>query len=431
MQRKANRLLLLLIGAALAACQATTEQGSSGAEEEFYDIPPSKVDVPPPDPEPIQYTEAELGVGNLGPVDYAEETVSYEEEYVGETDAGVSEPDEYYDYPTETVEYSEEDLGVADTGISEPEEYYDYPTETIEYAEETVADAGTGVSDPSTRPVEAPMEFPVTSYEVTEEPEITDLGAIEQPIETLSYAEEYVPDEGAGVSDAQEYVMEEEVPELGPVAVADETLSFEEQEVAAADTGVSEPEEYYEYPTETLSFEEEEVAAADTGVSEPEEYYDYPTETIEYSEEALYQEESVGDVTSYESVTVSAEAQPLFEFDRSEIRMDEQWKLEGFVTELAGADFETVWVVGHADRIGTVEYNQGLSERRASAVKAFLVKLGIADDKISTSGRSELMPITSDGQCKGIRGNALIECLQPDRRVEVSVSAEVVREVIN
>ncbi|UCD67822.1 MAG: OmpA family protein [Betaproteobacteria bacterium] len=403
MQRKANRLLLLLIGAALAACQATTEQGSSGAEEEFYDIPPSKVDVPPPDPEPIQYTEAELGVGNLGPVDYAEETVSYEEEYVGETDTGVSEPDEYYDYPTETVEYSEEDLGVADTGISEPEEYYDYPTETIEYAEETVADAGTGVSDPSTRPVEAPMEFPVTSYEVTEEPEITDLGAIEQPIETLSYAEEYVPDEGAGVSEAQEYVMEEEVPELGPVAVAEETLSFEE----------------------------EEVAAADTGVSEPEEYYDYPTETIEYSEEALYQEESVGDVTSYESVTVSAEAQPLFEFDRSEVRMDEQWKLEGFVTELAGADFETVWVVGHADRIGTVEYNQGLSERRASAVKAFLVKLGIADDKISTSGRSELMPITSDGQCKGIRGNALIECLQPDRRVEVSVSAEVVREVIN
>jgi outer membrane protein OmpA-like peptidoglycan-associated protein len=350
MQRKVNRLMLLLIGTALAACQATTEQSSSGTEEEFYDIPPSTVDTPPPEPEPIQYTEAELDVGDLGPVDYAEETVTYDEEYVSETD----------------------------TGVSEPEEYYDYTSETIEYEEEMLADTGTGVSAPSEVAVEPPeevMEFPVTTYEMTDEPEIGDLGAIEQPTETLSYAEEYVPDEGTGVSEPEEYVMEEEVPELGPVAAAEETMSFDE--------------------------------------------------------EPLYQEESVGDVTSYESVTVNAEARALFEFDRSEVRMDEQWKLEGFVTEVTGADFETVWVVGHADRIGTVEYNQSLSERRASSVKAFLVKLGIADDKISTSGRSELMPVTADYECEGMRGQALIDCFQPDRRVEVSVSAEVVQEVMN
>ncbi len=350
MQRKANRLMLLLIGTALAACQATTEQSSSGTEEAFYDIPPSTVDTPPPEPDPIQYTEAELDVGDLGPIDYAEETVTYDEESFGGTDSGVSEP----------------------------EEYYDYTPDTIEYDEEILADADTGVSDPSGMSVEPPqdvMEFPVTSYEVTDEPEVGDLGAIEQPTETLSYAEEYVPDSGTGVSEPEEYVMEEEVPELGPVAAADETLSFDE--------------------------------------------------------EPLYQEESVGNVTSYESVTVNAEAQPLFEFDRTEVRMDEQWKLESFVTELTGADFETVWVVGHADRIGTVEYNQDLSERRASSVKAFLVKLGISDDKISTSGRSELMPVTSEIECQGMKGQDLIQCFQPDRRVEVSVSAEVVQEVMN
>ena len=64
-------------------------------------------------------------------------------------------------------------------------------------------------------------------------------------------------------------------------------------------------------------------------------------------------------------------------------------------------------------------------------MKAFLVKLGIADDKISTSGRSELMPVTADYECDGMKGQALIECFQPDRRVEVSVSAEVVQEVMN
>lgn len=346
MQRKANRLLLLLIGTALAACQATTEQSSSGSEEEFYDIPPSTVDTPPPEPEPIQYTEAELDVGDLGPIDYSEETVTYEEESFG-----------------------------TDAGVSEPEEFYDYTTDTIEYEEESLADTGIGVSEPSSRPVEAPMEFPVTTYEVTDEAEVGDLGAIEQSTETLTYAEEYVPDSGSGVSEPEEYVMEEEVPELGPVAAAEETMSFDE--------------------------------------------------------EPLYQEESVGDVTTYESVTVSAEAQPLFAFDRSEVRADEQWKLESFVSELTGADFETVWVVGHADRIGTVEYNQGLSERRASSVKAFLVKLGIADDKISASGRSESMPVTADYECEGMKGQALIECFQPDRRVEVTVSAEVVQEVMN
>ncbi len=320
MHRKVNRLLLLLIGTALAACQATTEQGSSGVESEaeVYDVPPSTVQPPPPEPEPIQYTEAELDVGDLGPVDYAEETVTY----------------------------TEEDLAAQDSGVSAPEEF-----------------------------PEEQLEFPVTTYEVTEEPAVGDLGSVETPTETLTYAEEYVPDSGTGVSEPEEYMMEEEVSELGPVAAADETLSFEE--------------------------------------------------------EPLYQEESVGDVTTYESVTVNAEARPLFEFDRSEVRANEQWKLESFVSELSGAEFETVWVVGHADRIGTVEYNQGLSERRAGAVKAFLVKLGIADDKINTSGRSELMPVTTDAECAGMRGKSLIDCFQPDRRVEVSVSAEVVQEIMN
>ena len=179
-----------------------------------------------------------------------------------------------------------------------------------------------------------------------------------------------------------------------------------------------------------------------TGVSEPEEYVmedeitdlgpvETSSETMSFDEEPLYAEESVGDVTTYQSVTVNAEAQPLFAFDKADVGMDEQFKLESFVAELADAEFETVWVVGHTDRIGTVEYNQGLSERRANAVKAFLVKLGIGDDKISASGRSESMPVTTENECAGTRGNALIECFQPDRRVEVSVSAEVVREVMN
>jgi outer membrane protein OmpA-like peptidoglycan-associated protein len=334
-----------MIGTALAACSSTSEQGSSGVETEEEFVVQSIVEPPPPEPEPIQYTEAELDVGDLGPVEYSDETVTYTEEEVGMEDTGVSEPEEFYQYPEETVEYTEEVVEEMDTGVSEPEEY-----------------------------PEEELEFPVTTYEVTES-EVADLGAVEQPTETLSYAEEYVAEEDTGVSEAEEYVMEEEVSELGPV--------------------------------------------------------DTPEETIAFPEETVYMEESVGDVTSYQSVTVNAEALPLFAFDKWDVQPNEQYKLENFVTELSGADFETIWVVGHTDRIGTVDYNQGLSDRRANSVKEFLVRLGIADDKISASGRSELMPVTTDAECNGMRGNALIECFQPDRRVEVSVSAEVVQEVTN
>ena len=150
-----------------------------------------------------------------------------------------------------------------------------------------------------------------------------------------------------------------------------------------------------------------------------------------FAEESVYQEESVGDVTTYQSVTVNSEAQPLFAFDKFDIRDNERFKLESFVADLSGADFETVWVVGHADRIGSVEYNQGLSERRASSVKQVLVHLGIDDYKVNSEGRSNLQPVTTELECDGLRGHALLECFEPDRRVEVSVSAEVVQEVLN
>jgi len=359
MQRKANRLLLLLIGTALAACSSTSEQGSTGLETEA-EIVPSSVQTPPPDPEPVQYTEAELDVSDLGPVDYSDETVSYEESVTTSVDSGVSEPQDF------------------------PEE---------------------------------PLEFPVTTYELPNDPveeEIADLGAIETPTETLAYQEEYVPDTGPSVSAAQEYELEEEITELGPVDTSGDTMSFAEENLSDSGTGISGAEEF------VIEEEVSELGPVDTS-----------NETMTFAEEPLYQEESVGDVTTYQSMTVNAAAQPLFAFDKANVGTDEQYKLESFVSELSDAEFETVWVVGHTDRIGSAEYNQGLSERRANAVKAFLVNLGIGDDKINTAGRGELMPVTTDIECASTRGQALIECYQPDRRVEVSVSAEVVREVNN
>jgi OmpA-OmpF porin, OOP family len=53
-------------------------------------------------------------------------------------------------------------------------------------------------------------------------------------------------------------------------------------------------------------------------------------------------------------------------------------------------------------------------------VKQYLAQKGIEPDRVRAEGRGENEPVTGD-QCKGLRGDKLIACLQPDRRVEVEV----------
>jgi OOP family OmpA-OmpF porin len=61
------------------------------------------------------------------------------------------------------------------------------------------------------------------------------------------------------------------------------------------------------------------------------------------------------------------------------------------------------------------------SPLRAAAVKAYLVSKGIEAKRIETVGKGEKDPVKSVKECKGQKGKKLIECLQPDRRVEIEV----------
>ena len=79
--------------------------------------------------------------------------------------------------------------------------------------------------------------------------------------------------------------------------------------------------------------------------------------------------------------------------------------------------------VGHTDRIGSDKYNQSLSERRAAAVKEFLVGQGIDTNRVYTEGKGKTQPVS---QCSGLgkdsgKNKKLVECLQADRRVEIEV----------
>ena len=77
---------------------------------------------------------------------------------------------------------------------------------------------------------------------------------------------------------------------------------------------------------------------------------------------------------------------------------------------------------GHTDRLGAAAYNERLSQRRAVAVAAYLVRIGLPPDRVVTSGVGETEPMTASGDCIGkVATPALVACLQPDRRVDVRV----------
>ncbi len=120
-----------------------------------------------------------------------------------------------------------------------------------------------------------------------------------------------------------------------------------------------------------------------------------------------------------EKVTISADA--LFDFNKATLRPEGKAKLDDVVAKSNGLVLEVIIAVGHADRIGSAAYNQKLSEKRAAAVKDYLVAKGIPANRIYTEGKGEKQPVTKAGECKGPKSAKVIACLQPDRRVDIEM----------
>lgn len=119
-------------------------------------------------------------------------------------------------------------------------------------------------------------------------------------------------------------------------------------------------------------------------------------------------------------VTFSADA--LFDFDKDTLKPNGIRSLDEFSSGIQTVKYDRIHVEGHADRIGSDEYNHRLSHRRADAVKAYLVSKGIDPEKISVEGKGEANPVTGN-TCDGIRNSKeLKQCLAPDRRVDIDTT---------
>ena len=111
----------------------------------------------------------------------------------------------------------------------------------------------------------------------------------------------------------------------------------------------------------------------------------------------------------------------LFEFNKAVLTADAKAKLDKEVVARAKdySSIQLVHVDGHADRLGSPQYNQRLSEKRADAVRAYLVSKGFDASRIETLGSGKTNPVKSCPDQKDRK--SLIECLSPNRRVVVEV----------
>ncbi|MCR0998801.1 porin OmpA [Serratia rubidaea] len=121
----------------------------------------------------------------------------------------------------------------------------------------------------------------------------------------------------------------------------------------------------------------------------------------------------------------------LFNFGKATLKPEGQQALDQLYSQLSSMDPKdgSVVVLGYTDPVGKDAANQRLSENRARSVVDYLVSKGIPADKISARGMGEANQVTdSCGYKNGRATKAQIECLAPNRRVEIEVKG--VKDVV-
>lgn len=106
-----------------------------------------------------------------------------------------------------------------------------------------------------------------------------------------------------------------------------------------------------------------------------------------------------------------------FAFDSDKLSDKAKRELSNFVQGVKSSNVnpDRITIVGHTDSIGSDQYNQGLSNRRANSVASFLTNKGMNRNIMSISGRGESQPVASNSTKSGRAQN---------RRVDISVSGQ-------
>lgn len=121
--------------------------------------------------------------------------------------------------------------------------------------------------------------------------------------------------------------------------------------------------------------------------------------------------------------SVDLQMEETFDFDQATLKPAALARIDNDILARIAkcASVKSVTVVGHTDRMGTQNYNQRLSEKRANAVASYLTHKGVKGEKFETLGVGKTQPLPSVNCADTLARSALISCLAPNRRVTVEV----------
>lgn len=109
----------------------------------------------------------------------------------------------------------------------------------------------------------------------------------------------------------------------------------------------------------------------------------------------------------FEPVVLSSEVN--FAFDSAELRPQGEMTLDEVAHRLRESPDLRVKIEGHTDSVGSNEYNQGLSQRRAESVREYLMSQGIAGDRMTATGYGEERPVATNDTDEGRALNRRVE----------------------
>jgi outer membrane protein OmpA-like peptidoglycan-associated protein len=115
-----------------------------------------------------------------------------------------------------------------------------------------------------------------------------------------------------------------------------------------------------------------------------------------------------------EGIAVTFESGLLYDFDSDVVRTSAAQNLGNLAASLNKYPNTDLLIVGHTDAVGTGEYNQGLSQRRATAAANYLASQGVGAARLRALGRGETEPLATNDTEAG---------RQLNRRVEIAIVA--------
>ena len=114
----------------------------------------------------------------------------------------------------------------------------------------------------------------------------------------------------------------------------------------------------------------------------------------------------------------------LFDTGKATLKPGAYSTIDRLATVLKEDSSRRVMIEGHTDSVGSDEYNQGLSERRAQSVQAALFERGVEASQISTVGKGKTAPVASNDTAAGRQQNRRVELVFQDNRSKVASDSD-------